>query len=211
MLGQKVKEGPLTKEATQRWRAKNRDHLNTWTRLDRAEKKKRVLDHYGGRCELCDLKDDEVMTIDHIWDDGAEHRKIVPASQILHWLIKNNFPPGFRILCFNCNHKAHQACKEGKTVPISLRTLQREISTWASQQFPERDATSVWNKLGDELREWGDNPDDAAELADCIILILDWCHLKGVDMQLAVNRKMGVNINRQWIFDKTHRTWSHVK
>jgi len=177
----------------------------------RQSKKAIIADHYGGRCEMCGIDDPEVMTVDHIWDDGAEHRKEVPATGINHWLISNNFPPGFRLLCFNCNHKVHQAFNESGSPPISLGTLQREVCKWADANFPTRDAVSVYNKLKQELEEWAENPDDASEFADVMILILDWAQLKGVDMQEAINRKMGININRQWVFDPTNRTWQHVK
>jgi hypothetical protein len=51
------------------------------------------------------------LVVDHINDNGLEHRnsigqgirKIGSGSVIIAWLIKNNFPEGFQLLCANCN------------------------------------------------------------------------------------------------------------
>lgn len=61
------------------------------------------------KCEICDEDDIDVLTIDHIDGGGTEHRKninIGAGSGFKRWLIKNNFPSGYRVLCRNCNWKA---------------------------------------------------------------------------------------------------------
>ena len=62
-----------------------------------------VLNHYGGKCAFCGDKNINHLCIDHINNDGGQHRKIVPASRLPRWLIKNNFHNGFQILCQNHN------------------------------------------------------------------------------------------------------------
>lgn len=61
---------------------------------------------YGGRCQCpggCDVDTEAFLSIDHVNDDGAEHRKEIGTS-IYRWLKKNNYPKdGFRLLCYNCN------------------------------------------------------------------------------------------------------------
>lgn len=59
------------------------------------------------------------LTIDHIDGGGAKHRKELgskPAScgllsgvsmALYYWLRDNNYPPGFQVLCFNCNSAKH--------------------------------------------------------------------------------------------------------
>jgi len=214
LKGKRTKKGNLCvgckKVQVQNWRNANKEETSDRARQLRVLKRKKVIEHFGGKCELCGLVDDEVMTVDHIWDDGAEHRKQVKATVVLDWLIKNDYPPGYRLLCFNCNHKAHQVFRQTGNPPMSLYTIQREISRWADIQFPERDATSVANKLKQEMAEWQKDPDDAAELADVLILVLDWAYLKGVDMQQAINQKMVVNLSRNWIFNAADRTWQHT-
>jgi hypothetical protein len=37
-------------------------------------------------------------------NDGAEHRKqIGKSTNIYRWLIREKYPTGFQVLCFNCN------------------------------------------------------------------------------------------------------------
>jgi hypothetical protein len=62
-----------------------------------------VLDHYGSRCACCAESNPLFLTVDHMNNDGAKHRKEVPASKLYPWLIANQFPDGFQLLCYNCN------------------------------------------------------------------------------------------------------------
>lgn len=65
-----------------------------------------VFEAYGGTvCACCGDNHPEFMTIDHINGDGAAHRREIGKStyKLLLWLKKSGFPPGFRILCMNCN------------------------------------------------------------------------------------------------------------
>lgn len=63
----------------------------------------RVLDHYGGECECCGVKDREFLHLDHINGDGAHHRRNVSQAMLPQWLISKNFPKDFQILCASCN------------------------------------------------------------------------------------------------------------
>jgi len=69
-----------------------------------------VLQHYGGeipKCACCGEKEQMFLTIDHINDDGAEHRRKIKrggGASFYYWLKLNNYPEGFQVLCFNCNH-----------------------------------------------------------------------------------------------------------
>lgn len=65
-----------------------------------------VLTHYGGnppKCACCGETHIEFLTIDHINGGGCKHRKQIGTNNINRWLIKNNFPEGYRVLCMNCN------------------------------------------------------------------------------------------------------------
>jgi len=61
-----------------------------------------VLKHYGMKCQCCGETQIEFLAIDHINNDGNIHRKQIKTN-IFDWLIKNNFPDGFQVLCHNCN------------------------------------------------------------------------------------------------------------
>ena len=55
-------------------------------------------------CACCGVKGLIFLSIDHMNGDGAKHRKeIGGGDKIYRWLIKNNFPTGFQVLCYNCN------------------------------------------------------------------------------------------------------------
>ena len=72
--------------------------------------KQAVLLHYSKSnspvCNKCGIKDVDVLTIDHINNDGADHRrKIGVGKKVYLWLKQNNFPKGYQVLCMNCNWK----------------------------------------------------------------------------------------------------------
>lgn len=74
-------------------------------RLD--NQKRLVYEHYSKSknpvCKKCGFKDIRALSIDHINGKGAEHRRQVGKGNNMHrWLIKNNFPKGYQILCMNC-------------------------------------------------------------------------------------------------------------
>jgi hypothetical protein len=54
-------------------------------------------------------RDIRVLSIDHISGGGNKHRKLNSIYHIYHWLIKNNYPEGFQVLCMNCQFiKRHE-------------------------------------------------------------------------------------------------------
>lgn len=64
-----------------------------------------VLYHYSNgimECRCCHENCYDFLTIDHVNNDGAEHRRKINGS-LYRWLIKNNFPEGYQVLCYNCN------------------------------------------------------------------------------------------------------------
>jgi hypothetical protein len=67
-------------------------------------RKAKVISAYGNKCVCCGLDDIEVLSIDHINGGGTKHRRNVGlGTNFYRWIIKNNFPIGFRTLCLNCN------------------------------------------------------------------------------------------------------------
>ena len=67
-----------------------------------------VFQHYGSKCARCGITDIDVLTIDHVAQDGASHRFVHRSgNKFYRWLQRNSYPPGFRVLCFNCNVKVY--------------------------------------------------------------------------------------------------------
>lgn len=79
-------------------------------RSGNAERRKQVRHEvymaYGGYCcACCGESEPAFLSIDHVNNDGAEHKRrenLVTGEQMYRWLKRHGFPPGFQILCMNC-------------------------------------------------------------------------------------------------------------
>lgn len=71
----------------------------------RQDIKKKCMDRYGGECGCCGENRLSFLAIDHTNGCGNIHRKQINrrGTAFYKWLIGNNFPDGFRVLCYNCN------------------------------------------------------------------------------------------------------------
>lgn len=62
--------------------------------------------HYGNSCIRCGYDDPRALTIDHVNQDGYKQRnsqgRRLSGTKLYKWLRVNNYPPGFRTLCMNC-------------------------------------------------------------------------------------------------------------
>ena len=78
-------------------------------RYKRREKRMLILRHYSKSdepyCDCCGESVVEFLCVDHINGGGNIHRRKIGtgADAIYNWIINNNFPEGFRVLCQNCN------------------------------------------------------------------------------------------------------------
>ena len=87
-----------------------------------------VLEQYSNgnpKCACCGESNRDFLTVDHIEGHGNEHRrKLFGRSQsgwqFYAWLIREGFPSGFQILCFNCNMSK---AKHGKCVHLGAPIL----------------------------------------------------------------------------------------
>jgi hypothetical protein len=70
-----------------------------------------VMLHYGGSPPHCanpfgqhvePYTDDRALSIDHIEGGGHRHKKLLRRVDLYRWLVENNFPSGFQVLCMNC-------------------------------------------------------------------------------------------------------------
>lgn len=83
-----------------------RQQINADNTRRRYEVRDAVYQAYGGyRCACCGVTEKSFLSIDHINNDGAEHKrkcKLQTGEQLYRWLVRNKFPSGFQILCMNC-------------------------------------------------------------------------------------------------------------
>lgn len=97
------------------WIAKNRDRYNASKFIYRDKLKREAIEIYSnGRneCAICGENDIDVLCLDHINDDGAEHRRKIKISgrstsgTSTHAALKREgWPGGIQVLCANCNLK----------------------------------------------------------------------------------------------------------
>lgn len=88
------------------WYQKNKIKYNERNKKIFAEKRFQSLSFYSNndiKCNCCNEKEYKFLCIDHINGGGNEHRRQLKASNIYTWLVKNNFPEGYQVLCHNCN------------------------------------------------------------------------------------------------------------
>lgn len=83
------------------------------------ERKTKVLTHYGKNGNLeccwegCEVTDLDMLTLDHVENNGADHRKQYTktgrggGAVLYDALIRQGFPKGFQTLCANHNLKKH--------------------------------------------------------------------------------------------------------
>ena len=88
---------------TAKWRSKNRDKYRNTNRKHYQKLRRIVLEHYGNQCQCCGEMRMEFLAIDHINGGGSKERKKRDARTNYRYLIANNFPKDFQILCHNCN------------------------------------------------------------------------------------------------------------
>jgi 5-methylcytosine-specific restriction endonuclease McrA len=136
---------PKMIERTKIWAKKNKDYVNKYSRelrrkqienegksrnslaskLNRQRNKKEVIEKMGGKCTCCGETEIDFLTMDHVNNDGAQHRRDAKIGKrgggdIWRYVRDNNYPPDFQILCFNCNYSkflgggtcAHKRIKE---------------------------------------------------------------------------------------------------
>lgn len=92
-----------------------------WQRDLRRDAREQVLDHYGRSCACCGETTSLFLTIDHVNDDGAAHRRSIGRFSLPMWIVENGFPEGFQILCYNCNcgrYRNGGVCPHKSGVPI---------------------------------------------------------------------------------------------
>lgn len=82
--------------------------MGTWGRAEakihQQKIKKQVIEHYGGFCICCKESNLVFLAIDHLNGGGSKERaKVGHGTQFYRWLIKNNYPEGYQVLCHNCN------------------------------------------------------------------------------------------------------------
>ena len=108
--GRKYREthrGECNKRSRERMRANPEPHRIA-VRKYQMKLRLEVLTTYGGnppQCACCGESYIEFLAIDHIGGGGNKHRKQIGQGwgRLYLWLKRQGYPPGYRVLCHNCN------------------------------------------------------------------------------------------------------------
>ena len=75
-----------------------------------SEARKVVLKFYGAFCGCCGEDEESFLDIDHVFNDGADHRREI-KKDLCVWIVQNNFPnpERYQVLCSNCNQGKRRA------------------------------------------------------------------------------------------------------
>jgi hypothetical protein len=86
------------------WRSRNAESWKAYSRDRLRSRRERVIAHYGGQCVCCGEDTFEFLSLDHKNGGGELHRaEVGQGSKMIDWIIQNDFPDIFQILCHNCN------------------------------------------------------------------------------------------------------------
>ena len=92
-----------------RRRQNNPEYMQSAIYRSKMKNKLSVFSYYSNgsmQCVKCNYSDIRALSIDHIEGDGCKHKnkkgERMKGDEIYRWIKRNNFPPGFQILCMNC-------------------------------------------------------------------------------------------------------------
>lgn len=142
------------------WHKKNKEKSKLITRRSFYEARLEVLQYYSKlevpECKCCGESTFEFLQIDHINNDGAEHRRKTRkegSSNFVYWLKKNGMPEGYQILCANCNtgKRTNSYCPHEIKNGVDMNGNKIEI---VKTSFPERTKRKR-NQAKEEAEELG--------------------------------------------------------
>jgi hypothetical protein len=93
--------------AQREWYAAHPERKAAYTKRLEMDRKMELIAAYGGKCAClgCNESRWEFMTLDHIYGDGAEHKRRLKTSRMVYREVRKlGYPKDrYRLLCFNCN------------------------------------------------------------------------------------------------------------
>ena len=110
----------------------NLTRSGSWAREKREQLRKQIFDHYGNKCACCEETSKWFLQIDHVYNNGSEHRKALGGRTkqiaMYKWIINHGFPSSIQLLCANCNWAKGQfgQCPHEIERYISQRKLVKE-------------------------------------------------------------------------------------
>ena len=82
-----------------------------------AKRKRDVLSHYSKgelKCAICGEIRIDCLSLDHINNDGQEHRKSIGRVNFYRFIRQQGYPKGYQVLCMNCQWVKKAEHQRGK-------------------------------------------------------------------------------------------------
>ena len=90
------------------WEKNNPGAENKAARVRSTWLREHALARYGYTCVGCGEDFKVFLTLDHTYGGGNAHRKRIGCTgRFYRWLYQQNYPEGYRVLCFKCNDAVH--------------------------------------------------------------------------------------------------------
>jgi len=106
-------------EYGRKYHQEHKAEAKEWNRNYHQAQRLEVLRAYGGRCTCCGYFDlfkkvrgFGYLQMDHINGGGRRMRFLGYGYGLYRFLIKNHFPPGYRVLCGACNAAIEPGAEE---------------------------------------------------------------------------------------------------
>ena len=91
------------------------DRARAASRKYRGSCRIRILQMYGSKCCNCGEGDETVLQLDHVNNDGAEHKRVLGSRSsyvIFREAGKEYQPSKYQLLCANCHVRKHKKEKK---------------------------------------------------------------------------------------------------
>lgn len=116
------------KRFNEKWRKENQEKIKKTNRERQKFFKLQVFNAYSSndiKCKNCGISEIHFLTLDHIHGRKVMgHDRNYPSSKLYRTLIKEGFPSGYQVLCFNCNRikesERRNALPHSK-IPVTIR------------------------------------------------------------------------------------------
>lgn len=126
----------------------HKDQIMLTSKINQLNNRYEVLYWYSNglmECNECGVNISEFLCVDHINNNGVDHRKEIGigGDKIYRYLINNNFPNGYQILCNNCNY-----LKEYIRIQYKPKSQTKYAITIRNQRHNIRLQTLYWYSNG---------------------------------------------------------------
>lgn len=150
--------------AHKRYRDLNKNKRSNYNKVRLEKLRDEIYNHYCNgdiKCQCCGERHIEFLSLDHINGDGSNHRKMLKSegTTLFTWIIKNNFPNIFRVLCMNCNtsygfygYCPHQNLSDGERDELFIKKYQEKSNISKISSISPSDSIVTLSELKEVMR-----------------------------------------------------------